>query len=179
MDATGNIVVANDVINGSDNDIVLTKYSPTGFLIWSKTFTTTGNGNNDYIKKLLIDAAGNYVVIGNSGSNSYFTSRSIIVRYNSNGDELNSVIYSRAGNPYTAFADVAIDAAGNFVAAGGVTDGIETDSALVVKFNPALNTLWERTRKDTNYYNNMSYSVKLDPSGNSYIAALAVTILPQ
>ena len=170
MDATGNIVVANDVINGSDNDIVLTKYSPTGFLIWSKTFTTTGNGNNDYIKKLLIDAAGNYVVIGNSGSNSYFTSRSIIVRYNSNGDELNSVIYSRAGNPYTAFADVAIDAAGNFVAAGGVTDGIETDSALVVKFNPALNALWERTRKDTNYYNNMSYSVKLDPSGNSYIA---------
>jgi hypothetical protein len=170
MDASGNIIVANNFFNNTEYDVVLTKYSSTGSIVWSKTFTTTGFGSNDFVKKLLIDASGNFIIAGNATPNDYSSSRTFLVKFNANGDILNSVIYSRVGGPFTSFWDAAADPSGNIVAAGGVSDNMTTDSALIVKFGPSLNLLWERTRNDTNYYNNTAYSVKLDPSGNSFIA---------
>jgi len=169
MDASGNIVVASNLPNGGNNDVVVTKYSSQGALLWTRLFTTSGTEDNDYIKKLLIDPSGNIIITGNSAAEGYFYGRIFIAKYNPNGDLVNSISYERAGVEISALMDAAIDPSGNIITCGAVSDLLNVDSVLISKHNPALNLLWEKTRRDTNDMNNCAYSVNVDPSGNSYI----------
>jgi len=64
VDPTGNVYVCGWVTDtASGMDMVTLKYSPTGSLLWAKTFHQPGNGD-DAALALCLDAAGHVVVTG-------------------------------------------------------------------------------------------------------------------
>jgi hypothetical protein len=114
------------------------------------------------------DAAGNSWVVGSSFNGENYDVR--IVKYNAEGVEQWAELYDSGGDD--AAASVGVDSAGNAYVGGSsilMTNYYDLQPhALVVKFGPAGNFLWQRTYRDSVYALGLSLVVK--PTGHSYLA---------
>lgn len=171
IDANGNIYVANSFDNAGNSNLILTKFSSNGTLIWQQEYNSSVPDNQDRPKKLIFDQSGNIIVLGNANTQSYMDNKIFIVKYNSSGTLVNSIEYKRPGNPITVAADIVKDNTGNFIIAGTV-DNEQTfiDSTLIAKLDQGLNIQWVKTLRDTNSYYNFLQNIKIDPSNNIFVS---------
>lgn len=165
-----------------NGDIFLSKFSPGGDFIWTKTF---GALDDDFGRDLAIDSKGNVLLLAEianqvdfgGGALSTNGNRDIVLaKFDENGDHLWS---KSMGNNYDDVArSLTIDPADNIIFTGSFegtaefagTEHISAGRAdiLVAKFNANGEAIWSKSfgAKDEDWGN----SISSDSLGNSYIS---------
>jgi hypothetical protein len=184
VDANGNVYVAGYTEGGLDGNILkgaqdafLTKYDPSGNRVYTKQTGTTGK--NTQAHGVAVDAGGNvyiagYTTGGLDGKALMGTNDAFFKKYDILGNPLFTEQTGTTG-ALTVAADVAVDADGNVYVTGatnGALDGharIGAIDAFLMKYDPLGAKLDTKTTGTTGK-NTIALNVKVDTSGNIYIA---------
>jgi hypothetical protein len=168
VDAAGNVITIGSLFSNGYTDYYTVKYSPTGTLLWEKSYNGPGN-SYDNANAVAVDAAGNVIVTGASvntaGNYDIYT-----VKYAaSNGAVLWEKRQTSVDRNYYAAA-VAVDAAGNVVIAGGSEntnfDNQDSGGVYVAKYAGATGALiWDTPLMD-DVRSGIANDLVLDSSGN-------------
>ena len=182
---------------GSNSDVFVVKYDPSGTPLWARRL---GGTTSDNLNSVITDSSGNIIVGGfyasnplnifaANGSTVSFTlsnsgvNDSFVVKYDSSGtplwarrmggtnsDNLNSVTVDSSGNVIVAgqYGPSTM----NIFAANGTTVSFTLSSSggdgFVVKYDPSGTPLWARRLGGSTYAD--STSVSTDSSGNIIVA---------
>src|SRR5262245_15071079 len=152
MDAAGNVIAAGSTNNGAGSAFTVIKYNGvTGAETWSRIINGTIAHSDNSANAITLDGAGNVVVAGvtnqiagEEGGDSSFGDFTVIKFSAADGTELwRQVINGSATNSYGSANAVAVDLAGNVVAAGASSSGL--GDFTVIKFNGVTGQeLWRR-----------------------------------
>lgn len=161
VNSLGEIFIAGQVRDGSNLVIpTLTKFDPNGVIQYRKFFT--GNYLGDNYSKVVLGNSFN-VYIGFSGINDYGISK-----LNFAGDTLWTRRYNGNLNSNDNFNALAVDAAENVYATGRV-NGLYGDIG-TVKYDSSGNFQWVKTYAGPNGWADEGRDIKLDASGNIFVA---------
>ena len=135
IDDQGNIYVTGSDYNGVTMQCLTAKLTPTGDILWKKTYNTSKNENGWGIA---MDKSGYLYITGSSGE------RCFIIKYDQRGREQWTKLYSQHDKDYAY--DVTCDDAGNVYVAGvAYTDKTKDYDFLLVKYNSNGDKLWDKT----------------------------------
>lgn len=167
LDASNNVIVMGFPASGLG--CLTIKYSSTGALLWSRTYS-------DYISvsgpiTLAVDGSGNVFVVGSISSNGQYAGEYLTIKYSSAGALLWTRRYKGPGTGAGNWANgVAVDASGNVYVTGqsAGTGGSEPHyDFATIKYSDAGVPLW------TNCYNgpviadnDCAMAIAVDASGN-------------
>lgn len=167
VDADGNTIVTGYYTDPRtlDEDVAVTKYSPTGEILWRelRVSETSWWANRGWA--VAVDDAGNsYVASGYP----YFKQDSdfVVVKYDPDGHEVWATTYS-AGEIETPFA-IAVGSGGDVVVTGQSDSLSSSMSALTVKLDPDGTIAWARKFHPGAF--DRGDAVTTDSSGNIYVA---------
>lgn len=156
-EGTGSTSYTNALVIKFDNDLnILTRK------IYSGAY-------NDYFVRVATDSSNNIICIGNTGSE--YTgggnASCIIIKF----DTSLNILFRKT--LYTAniefFEGIALDSNGNIFVVGRYSAGGETNYlALIVKFDPSLNLLIQKTYGGVTPTNSLFYNICIDESNNVY-----------
>jgi|GEM_PF-5188786 len=166
VDADGNTVVAGHYTDPRthDEDVAVTKYSPTGEILWRVLRASDTAWWANWAFAVAVDDAGNsYVASGYP----FFRQDSdiVVVKYDPDGNELWSTSYS--DNEVEVPLGMTLDPAGDIIVTGLSTLGANT-SALTVKLHSDGQLVWARKFRDGVI--DRGSDVATDPAGNVYVA---------
>jgi hypothetical protein len=123
-DGSGNVYVAGATLNGSgDYDLLVSKYSGNGVLLWNDQYDGTGNGD-DFATSLVVDELGNVFVTGSTFTSSADTSDVITLMYEDDGTQVWAEVFSGAADGYDA--GTTLIAVSDTVFVGGIVTGDTT-----------------------------------------------------
>lgn len=112
---------------------------------WTKTFNS---GYRDIALKSMVDNEGNIIVAGYrsvTGTANDSTARMLVMKYNALGEQVWSKIFNSRGGRRTVVKGMDVDDSGNvFITGIADTAAYEMTRGLIVKYNPAGDTLWSR-----------------------------------
>jgi Beta-propeller repeat len=201
LDAQGNTYVVGETTSsnimtknpyqasygGGASDGFITKYSPTGELLWASYYGGTGL---DVASAVCIDDNGNIYMSGRTNSNSGIAQNgyqnspaggldAFMVKFNSEGQRLWGTYYGGTGDDYGN--DMKVDSDGNIYIAGetGSSTGIAYNgfantksgtAGYLVKFNQNGERIWGT------YYNGATYcrTVEVDYQNNVYLGGMTI-----
>lgn len=137
-DAAGGGVISGTVFTGSEFDLYCARFGPGGESLWARSLNF---GVEDVGYRIAPDGAGGFIQAGTVLDDTVEWCQ--IVRWSALGETLWTRAYRRY--PDACYGTgVAVDDAGNYyVAAGWGTD--TTTMALLLKYSPSGELLWERT----------------------------------
>jgi uncharacterized delta-60 repeat protein len=163
QDQASNIYVCGFITTtATGRDFVTQKYSPSGSLLWSRTYTSAGN-NVDEAKAIAVDASGNVYVTGNSGADI------AVVKYDPDGTLQWDRRFNGGAAGDSAGTGIAVTPEGDVVVAGYVHRPATARDYVVRKYNAAGAAQW------TQYYDGPTsgwdscHALALDTSGNIYV----------
>jgi hypothetical protein len=159
--------VAGSVTNSAGTQsLLLTKYSNTGSLLWSRTFDVNTAGNT-YAGSIALDPSGNVLVAGSTYNGSTYNYDLFVVKYNSSGTKQWHQLYNGAGNFYDFGAAVECSAAGDVYVTGGTSYTTTNLNAVTIRYNSSGTAQWTKT------WDNVSLS---DAGGTISIGATSITV---
>ena len=166
LDASGNAYVTGRSANLSDDDIVTLKFdNATGAQVWIQQYNS---GGTDRGADLVMDHAGNVVVVGRSGSPADFR----VVKYSDSGIyQWSASRGAPAGGDDIAVA-VAVDASDNIIVVGEGDNAVGSAidlNFMTVKFSPTGTFLWSRLVGSPVGQNDVPNDVVVDAAGNIFI----------
>jgi len=172
IDQLDNYYIAGYYFLGSQLDAFLYKFNSSGQFQWVKIYYGSTADSFATPTRILISSDNNVFVIGTNRDYSSFYGSIFILKYDGNGNLINSLVYKRAGNDLTAGSDAVIDNSSNVYISGSVYKYPTTDSLYTAKFNSNLSLVWERTyaNTDTIYFGSWLKTIKIDDAGNVYTA---------
>ncbi len=130
----GLITVGNTQVAGQGTNILLTKYTSTGSISWSKNYNTGGTAN-DYGTNLALDASGNIYVCGITDNNGVVNSDIVILKYNSSGTFLWDTTYDSPYNMNDLATSIIIDPSNNIYVAGSSEGSTTQFDYITLKYN--------------------------------------------
>jgi len=181
IDSNGNVYAIGSsqgnlaATNLGGYDIVLSKHDSSGNLLWVKQY---GSSASDHGSSVATDSLGNVYICGETGgslggSNTSFNSDAYIAKLDADGnmlwiDQFSSTLQLGNGEDCS---DLAVDV-NNDIYITGYTPGALVAGAsgaefYVKKYNSNGSVVW-LTQRDS-VYTNISNSIAVDASGNSYI----------
>jgi len=165
IDQNNNVYVLGTTLGLNDNfDIVLIKYSSTGFLQWIKYYDGPDT-LDDFPGDISLDNGGNIYVTGSSEGVS--TGRDgILLKYNSNGSLMWSRRYTSNGNHTDAMGGTTFNS--GFLYLTGFSYGGQTIDCIVLKYDINGNELWNK-RYTVGTGSTEGYNIIDDKYGNSYV----------
>ncbi|TBR20097.1 hypothetical protein EPO15_13635, partial [bacterium] len=158
---SGDLVVAGNIFNGSDDDVVTARYSAGLGLISSATLI---GANKDKGQGVGVNAGGDVFVVGVS-SNGPASNDLLLVKFNSSLSFVSSTSFNGALGANDEATGLSLDAAGNLLVSAQ-TDfkpGIAGGDIAILQFNPSLV-----------FVSSDGYSTGIEEGGN----AVAVGIAP-
>ncbi len=170
-DPSGNVYVAG-VTTTAYSDIILTKYSAAGAVLWSIQYDG-GYNLKDLLSAMAVDAAGNVYLTGSTYNSTTFSDSYIIKtrKYSSTGSLVWSADYGQAtyGSSPT---DITVDGSGNAYVVGYKATSPDNSARypLIVKYNVLGVLEWEKSVGTTPFLRHVG--VVQDNSGNIYVAGL-------
>ncbi len=160
VDGSGNAYVAGQ----SSSDFITLKYNASGAQLWA---TPYDNGAWDSAINLSLDASGNVYVTGQSSNG--INGDIATVKYDTDGTQLWVQRYDSGGDEQGWGGNRnAVDASGNVYVMGGSPNGSNYD-IITVKYDTNGSQLG-LVRYDNGGEDYGGYSVKVDTSGNVYVA---------
>lgn len=176
LDKHGNIFFAAiNSNNGSDDDIMIVKYSSSGDELW-RTYYDGPSHKNDSPIGIEIDPWGNCYIGGNipgEGNNSYFA----VIKYNSAGVLQWEKLYQDQNTSENRPWAIAIDSIGNCYITGFSTRISNAQNHfLTIKYDSSGNLNWV-----SRFYGPQNHSSAIDIAvynGNVYVTGNTATILP-
>ena len=175
MDAAQNSYVTGRLDGSANRDIFLAKYSPTGNLLWTRTYD---RGMDEYGRSVACDAAGNVYIAGFSGwPDSSRRLDNLLLKYDPSGNLLWDRAWKDASS--TAYLSeglfgIASDAAGYLYTVGGVgLIGDFKEQIELSKYDSAGNRIWSNIHDSTSSAQ-YGYSVAVDGNGNAYFGGYTI-----
>lgn len=171
----GNYFVAGRIKSGSSDLITrvgsLSKISPDGELLWTKTYTTA---SDDYISKIYEQSDGNFLLLGTGNSVSALepNSQFWIVLADENGEELSQQLFDSQSS-YCLSTELLFNSKRNLALFGySWLDPNELDYTILCLENE-LSSSYDKFAKCklTPYPNPASYKVTIDPEFHNFISA--------
>jgi len=153
-------------------DMVLIKYNINNDRVWERYYNGTGS-SEDVAVSCAVDNANNVYVAGTSAGTSSTGNDIVLIKYNTNGNELWTQRYSNSGAT-GAFEDRAwalkLDGIGNPVIIGTSAITSSTDvHMLILKYNSAGNRIFSYIFRTNQLENNAVYYNCLDIDVNNNI----------
>ncbi|HTF03009.1 MAG TPA: T9SS type A sorting domain-containing protein [Bacteroidia bacterium] len=133
---------AGATINSSGNyDMIVSKMSASGSILWTQTYNGSGNGN-DYATDVQIDAVGNVYIAGTYFKDATDSTNAIVIKYNTAGTHKWTKTYNGAGSGNDLFT--ALQVGGNVVVAVGSTwQGLTNKyDMLAIRYDSSGNQVW-------------------------------------
>ncbi|MCC6963522.1 MAG: hypothetical protein IT585_09750, partial [candidate division Zixibacteria bacterium] len=163
FDGEGNICVTGYTYSpANDFDFATVKYSPAGVEMWSRTVNGPFSGQ-DIAYAVVTDAAGNVMVSGESSG------AAMTVKYSPSGDMLWLRRYTGPVGSWGADSrGMAIDGMGNIYVIGYIFWSSTNNDIVLVKYNPAGDTLWTRLYDGPANGIDFGLHVVVDKQGNIY-----------
>ena len=144
-------------------------------LAWSSYFDNTPQ-LADYNGFIGRDGAGNTYVGGTSNADENGDTDIVIFKTDANGNRVWARTFDGAGSYKDALRDMVVDSSGNVYIAGYsyVTDAsnpaFNSYDYLLLKYNSDGNLVWTKYYGGNPGYDDFARSLKVDPSGNVYVA---------
>jgi Bacterial Ig domain/Calx-beta domain/Beta-propeller repeat len=180
LDPQGNVYITGQSKGiGTGIDIATIKYDTNGNQLWVSRFNGTGNGS-DVPYDLAVDAEGNVYITGTTWRGKNFEGGTefdyVTIKYDSSGNLLWAKLYS--GNNERSFNDfpsaLVLDAQGNVYVTGGSlyngTFNFLVNQVATIKYDSGGNEIWVRTYDSADRQGASGADLKVDSSGNVYIA---------
>jgi hypothetical protein len=172
VDTSGDVYVAGRTRISLDRgwDALLLKYSPSGSLLWARTW---GVDDDDWPQAVAVDQNGCAYMTGyhhGPGGNQIGI---FLLKYSPDGDLVWQKTWGKK-NVSLLTKGIAIDSDGNIIVVGdafGIGPGI--NNVLILKYSPTGDLLWQRTWGGTGSV--AGASVACDEYGNAYIAGVLRT----
>jgi len=159
VDGAGDIYVTGESYDSAgDRNIATIKYNSSGNQLWLARWNQVSAGGSG----LAIDSTGHVIVVGYSLS-SYYGGIATI-KYDANGNERWSAHYSEPVGHLHLFRTVAVDSAGNVVAAGEINDEFVT-----IKYDTDGRQLWTAHWGGPLGTEDVVLDLALDAAGNAYV----------
>ncbi len=154
-------------------DFLTIKYnSTTGAQIWASRYAGPGN-LDDYPTGMVIDAAGNVYVTGESRAVDGQTFDFATVKYNAAGVQQWAKIYNSTFNKDDKAKSVAVDSKGNVIVTGfsniDATAPYMTDF-LTIKYDKDGNLIWRKSYNGPGNSSDGAVGVMVDANDNIYVA---------
>lgn len=136
--------VAGATLNSSGNyDILVSKYDPSGNVVWTDTYDGAGNGD-DAALAIQVDSHCNLYLTGTTFTSTADTLDVITINYDSAGARQWIAVYS--GSDGLADGGTTIAADQNYLYVGGVETGSTTEEDfLVLKYSFSGSLIWSNT----------------------------------
>lgn len=167
VDGSGNVYAGgwSSTLNGS-TDLVIVKYSPAGSQLWTRAYNGT-SGGNEFMSKMIIDAAGNIYAAGRSRgvSNDDF----LTVKYNSSGTLQWASRLDGNGNGNDAAVSLTVDNMGNVIVIGYTLGNGTAKDYTTVKYNNAGVQQWIKNYNRVSASEDVPVGIVNDQQGNVYI----------
>lgn len=173
VDASGNVYVTGSTSGGavSGNDFCAIKYTPTGDTAWVRKYNGTGN-NNDIARSIVVDAAGNVYVTGESRNGSSFdTEDYVTIKYSPTGDSLWVRRYDGPGGKRDFPAKIGLDDSANVYVTGLSIGSASAMDITTIKYDTNGNEQWVRrwSGDATFAFSSAATGMVATGSGNVYI----------
>lgn len=167
LDDSGNVYTAGSSFGiGTGDDYAIIKYNSSGIQQWVQRYNGPGN-STDQASSIAVDRFGNVYVtgysIGNGSNFDYAT-----VKYNSSGDQQWVQRYNGPADYVDIPRSVKLDSSGNVYVTGECYD-INHSDCITLKYNSVGDLLWVRIFNRNDNYDDASFSLSVDGSGNVYI----------
>ncbi len=170
VDASGNVYVTGSSFgNGTFDDYITIKYSPSGSQLWSSRYNGKGN-DQDIPSAILVDGLGNIFVtgysVGATTSEDYAT-----IKYNSGGSQQWIATYNnKLMDDIDIATSMVLDGSGNIYVTGySIGTGSQEDYA-TVKYNSAGVELWNKRYNGTGNGYDITTGLALDAAENVYVS---------
>ena len=167
VDGSGNVYAGgwSSALNGS-TDFVIVKYSPAGSQLWVRSYNGPAGGN-EFMSKMIIDAAGNIYAAGRSRgvSNDDF----LTLKYNSSGTLQWSARLGGTGNGNDAAVSLTVDNAGSVIVTGYTAGNGTAKDYTTVKYNNAGVQQWIKNYNRTGTTQDEAVGIVSDNTGNIYV----------
>lgn len=173
VDNNKNLIVVGNTMNASNNsDVLITKYSPEGVILWQQTYDGTAHGN-DYGVQLKVNNSNEIFIVATlqESTNLDFG----VLKYDSNGNLIWVNTWNGQANGIDIPADIGIDNNGNVYLVGGTEAPNGLSDYAVVKFNSNGVYQWHTTYDYTNLHD---AAVSLTFIGNNLMVAGASASTP-
>lgn len=173
VDNNKNLIVVGNTMNASNNsDVLITKYSPEGVILWQQTYDGTAHGN-DYGVQLKVNNSNEIFIVATlqESTNLDFG----VLKYDSNGNLIWVNTWNGQANGIDIPADIGIDNNGNVYLVGGTEAPNGLSDYAVVKFNSNGVYQWRTTYDYTNLHD---AAVSLTFIGNNLMVAGASASTP-
>ena len=169
VDGTGHVVVAGyQTVDLGNQDVYVAKFDgANGNLLWSRTYSGAGGGN-DAAVSLALDPSGNVAVAG-YGRNASANQDVFMARYLADGTEVFAYLIDGGASRTDGANTVATDAAGNVYAAGYRNVAAGNKDCYILAMDSTGGFLWEQTIGGTSVSTGSDdevYSMALDATGN-------------
>jgi len=194
VDAQGNVYVVGQTWRrfnfdgGTEQDIVILKYSPQGELLWTRYYTgTQATSSQDTPFDMEVDPEGNVYIAGmtyRGTSRGILLGMSVVLKYDTNGNQVWAKTFDSPGENGSIAKHLTLGSSGHIYVAGTVngyvvsTDTTDSD-VYVAKYDAAGNVLWRSaydTPNDPSDFDNVA-DIKVDAQGKVYLSGLNRTDL--
>jgi uncharacterized delta-60 repeat protein len=138
--------------------------------IWTRTEEAAFEGS-DYGLGVAVDAAGNVIAVGMVYGGSESAGDAWVQKIDPNGAEVWTLTFDGAGHGQDWAGDVVVDADGNVVVAGKMTQPGDDTDLWVAKITPEGEVLWDLTRDSGT--SDSARGVTLAPSGDILVVGKA------
>ena len=174
VDASGNVYVTGYEDNGTtfeNNNIWVRKYDNNGYEVWTSTYSSPGN-NDDEGNGIAVDGSGNVYVVGYIDRSDLSQALNVWIRkYNSDGYEIWTLTYNSAGNKEDKGSDIAVDDSGNVYVTGYIdrSDLVQGDNILIKVYDKNGNEIWSSTYNSPANQDDRGYDIAVDADCNFYV----------
>jgi len=165
LDMSGNIITtSHKVISGSEINVVTTKHSSNGNLLWEKEFSVGANSKN-YGVALTTDAVGNSFIAAACSPAQSSTHDIVIIKYDDFGNEMWNIVYDGPGQGEDIPTAIINDGIGNIYFTGGSFGNNTQSDYVTIKMDNLGNIKWTERYDYAGLYD-VPADIGLDQSGN-------------
>ena len=168
-DSYGNVYVVGSTTSfgAGGQDVLITKYGPSGQFLWAKTW---GGAGNDYASSIKVGPDGYVYVSGGTSSYGSGWYDLLLLKLDSDGNLKWGTTWG--GSSYEGGYDIGFDATGNIYVVGESYSTSPCCSAVLLKFSTAGTLLQKTSYKGPASYDT-GYSLTVDSDFNVIVAGIS------
>ena len=167
IDNSGNVYACGETAGtGTNQDCLTLKYSPSGALLWAKSYDGPANGW-DMLEAIALDSAGNVYVTGSVETAT--DSNYITIKYSPDGNSPWTASYSGTATGWDEAHAIAVTSDSNVVVTGYSQSTTSADAATVKYNSQTGEQLWAARYNGAGNSTDYADAIATDRLGNVYV----------